>query len=156
MSEPTPQGSSKPVNFIRSHASRFLKFGAVGLLGVGVNMAGYALWHEVFGVEDYLARVFAIEIAVLHNFAWNYFWTWKDRGRNYSNYFGRLLRYHGSTFFASFLIPLGVGWAVDRAMGDYPFANYISHLSGIAVGMMVNYLISDLWVFRVRKSREIG
>ncbi len=142
---------ARGVDFVRNHWSRFLKFGSVGALGVVVNMACYTLFHEALGVEDYLARVFAIEIAVLHNFTWNFFWTWKDRGRRVKAYFTRLLRYHGSTFIASYLVPLAIGWAVNFAMEGIPFANYISHLTGIVAGMLVNYLISDFWVFKTSK-----
>lgn len=153
MTERTPDRASKR-GFFRDHWSRFLKFGSVGLLGVLVNMLSYTIFHEVLEIEDYLARVFAIEVAVLHNFTWNFFWTWKDRGRKASLYFTRLLRYHGSTFIASYLVPLLIGWLVNRALEDYPFINYISHLSGIVAGMLINYLISDFWVFRGTKKVE--
>jgi putative flippase GtrA len=144
----SPNLFNQAKSFFRNNWSRFLKFGSVGALGVVVNMAFYTLFHEYLEVEDYLSRIFAIEIAVLHNFTWNFFWTWKDRGRRVRSYFTRILRYHGSTFIASYLVPLLIGWLVNRILVSYPFANYISHLTGIVAGMMVNYIISDLWVFR--------
>jgi putative flippase GtrA len=147
---------TRAVDFVKKHWSRFLKFGSVGALGVVVNMVCYSFFHEVLGVEDYLARVFAIEIAVLHNFTWNFFWTWKDRGRRARAYFTRLIRYHGSTFIASYLVPLAIGWVLNHSIEGYPFANYISHLTGIIAGMLVNYLISDFWVFRTPKKTPVA
>lgn len=148
-----PRKRQTATAMMKSHGSRFVKFGIVGGLGILVNMLAYALLHEKVGIADFIGRALAIEIAVLHNFSWNFFWTWRDRGRSFNTFFNRLLRYHGSTFIASFVIPLVIGWIVDRTLDDFPFANYISHLTGIAAGMLVNYLISDLWVFRAKKKR---
>lgn len=149
-----PTGSTERTRGLRSHGSRFVKFGLVGVLGIGVNMLAYALYHEAAGIADFLARGLAIETAVLHNFGWNFFWTWRDRGNSLQVFFARMLRYHGSTAIASFVIPLAVGWFADRALGEIPYANYISHLAGIGSGMVINYLLSDLWVFRVGQKPE--
>jgi len=131
---------------------RFFKFGAVGLLGVGVNLGAYTLLYEWFGLKDFLARILAIEISVLNNFAFNYLWTWGDRGRSWAGLPIRLLRYHGSTFISSFVITLGIGWLVLQALPEQtPWMNYISHSAGIVAGMIVNYLMSDRWVFTMEK-----
>ena len=139
---------------IREHGPRFLKFGAVGLLGVGVNLGMYAIFYEWIGIPDYIARALAIEVSVLHNFAWNFFWTWSDRGGTRHNFWSRLLRYHGSTFVSSFVITLSVGALVDFLLGSFPYVNYISHLIGIGAGMITNYLLSDLWVFKRSTGNE--
>ena len=135
----------------RSHLStalvRFIKFGLIGGLGVGVNVGVYALLRELVGMADFLSRVIAIEISVLHNFAWNFLWTWGDRGRNWSRIPGSLLRYHGSTLFSSFMVTLAVGWVVLQLLPDVKWAEYLSHLTGIAAGTVSNYLLSDRWVF---------
>ncbi|MBS1262350.1 MAG: hypothetical protein MAG453_01695 [Calditrichaeota bacterium] len=145
-----PGHAAERARTLRDHGARFLKFGAVGLLGVGVNMGVFAILHGAAEVADYIARVLAIEIAVLHNFTWNFFWTWSDRGRSLRNLPRRLLKYHGSTFLSSFVITLATGALADWLLGDTPYADYLSHLIGIGAGMITNYLLSDLWVFRRR------
>ncbi len=142
------------MKFTRGDAVRAGKFGVVGALGVGVNFGCYTALYALLGVEDFLARAVAIEIAILHNFTWNFTWTWADRGRSWRRMPGALLRYHGSTLFASYIVTLGIGWLVLRTLHGVPLAEYISHLVGIGAGMLVNYLLSDRWVFRPRDKEE--
>ncbi len=41
-----------------------------------------------------LAGIAAVEVAIVHNFVWYYFFTWKDRvQRSRGDFFRRLLRY---------------------------------------------------------------
>ncbi len=134
---------------------RMGKFGAVGLLGVGVNMGLYALFWDLMEIGDFIARALAIEISILHNFAWNFAWTWKDRGTEPQRIPSRLLKYHGSTLFSSFGVTLAVGWLVLLVLPDSDLFRYTSHLVGIGAGMVSNYLLADLWVFeKTKKSTE--
>jgi len=133
--------------FSRTRLLRFGKFGAVGIMGVGVNLLFYALFMELLGLADFLSRALAIELSILHNFAWNFAWTWKDRGTGIAMIPLRLVKYHGSSLFSSFVITLAVGWIVLRIVPEIPLERYISHLAGIGAGMITNYLLADFWVF---------
>lgn len=132
---------------------RFIKFGLVGGLGVFVNLGIYAIGFQVLELHDFLARIIAIEISILHNFAWNFSWTWRDRGRQFSSIPVRLLRYHGSTLISSYGVTLGIGWILMKILPDIFMAPYISHASGVVGGMVVNFLVSDKWVF-IRKTDD--
>ncbi len=68
---------------------RWLKFSAVGLVGVGVQLAVLALLTKS-GVNYLVATAVAVEVALLHNYAWHRRWTWADRDARS----GRLLRFH--------------------------------------------------------------
>ena len=55
---------------------RFLRFNTVGLLGVVVQLAAVAVLVELLHLHYAVATALAIEISVLHNFAWHERWTW--------------------------------------------------------------------------------
>jgi dolichol-phosphate mannosyltransferase len=74
---------SSVVNHERSVIGRFLRFGLVGLSGVGVDMAVLYLLHSptsLLGLAWGLTRsaTIASEVAILNNFVWNDRWTFKD------------------------------------------------------------------------------
>ena len=156
------------INMLR----RIGKFGVVGLLGVAVNFGLFILFRDALDVADFFAKALAIEISILHNFAWNYLWTWGDRGRSFRVLWQRLLKYHGSTFIASYVITIAVSyamrwWVVGRVdwdsvfnhfliphLGQERWVAYISYLLGIATGMIANFIMADRWVFRIKREEE--
>ncbi|MFA5932940.1 MAG: GtrA family protein [Microgenomates group bacterium] len=60
----------------------FIKFGIVGVTGTIVDFAFYKLFINVFGITPATAKGFSAEIAVINNFTWNNFWTFKYRKTN--------------------------------------------------------------------------
>jgi putative flippase GtrA len=72
---------------------RWLKFSAVGAIGIGVQLAALAFFHKVFGIQCLAATAMAVETAVLHNFLWHQRWTWGDRGQ-VGEALARLLRFN--------------------------------------------------------------
>ena len=74
-------------------AVRWLKFSAVGLLGMGVQLAVLAVLIRI-GLNYLLATAIAVETALLHNYGWHRRWTWADRTMTPDAVAGRLLRFH--------------------------------------------------------------
>ena len=60
-------------------ALRWLKFNAVGLLGVGLQLAILAVLVGRLGMDYLPATALAVESALLHNFLWHERFTWADR-----------------------------------------------------------------------------
>jgi len=60
-------------------ALRWLKFNAVGLLGVGLQLAVLAVLVGRLGMDYLPATALAVESALLHNFLWHERFTWADR-----------------------------------------------------------------------------
>ncbi len=60
---------------------RWVKFTAVGALGIFVQLGALALLVHGGGVDYLLATVIAVEAAIVHNFIWHWRWTWSDRRR---------------------------------------------------------------------------
>ena len=58
---------------------RWLKFNAVGLLGVGLQLAVLTVLVGGSGMDYLPATALAVESALLHNFWWHERFTWADR-----------------------------------------------------------------------------
>jgi putative flippase GtrA len=125
--------------------ARWMKFNLVGGIGIAVQLL--MLWLlTACGVGYLLATALAVESAVLHNFVWHEQFTWVDRGNGHLvQSLARLLRFNLSTGTVSilgnlFLMRLLVGQAHLRPI----FANMIA----IAACSVLNFIVSDRWVFR--------
>jgi putative flippase GtrA len=125
---------------------RWMKFNVVGAVGIGVQLL--VLWILTgLGLGYLLATALAVEAAVLHNFIWHEQFTWVERcNAGIGPTFERLLRFNFTTGVVSIggnllFMRLLVGSTHLRPM----FANMIS----IAICSVVNFAVSDRWVFRV-------
>ncbi len=58
---------------------RWAKFNAVGVLGMGVQLAALAGFNRLFAGHYLAATCAALEITLLHNFLWHERFTWRDR-----------------------------------------------------------------------------
>ena len=130
----------------------WLKFNAVGAIGVVVQLATLALFRSVLRLDYLLATAMAVETAVLHNFAWHERWTWRDRGRPgaWRDRLRRLGAFHLSNGAISILGNLLLMRALVGALKvHYLAANAIT----IAILSIANYLAADRLVFRGRPPR---
>lgn len=125
-------------------ALRWLKFNLVGLIGIGVQLGCLALLKTWM---NYLAATaLAVEVAVLHNFAWHERFTWKDRPGGTRERLMRLLRFHVGNGAVSILGNVGLMWLlVSRLhMKRVLVANAIA----IAVCSFLNFALGEWFVFR--------
>ena len=58
---------------------RWVKFNAVGGVGILVQLGILTLLRSGLGVNYLLATAIAVEATVLHNFFWHERFTWADR-----------------------------------------------------------------------------
>ncbi len=58
---------------------RWIKFNAVGGIGIGVQLAALAILRSWLRLDYLPATGLAVEIAVIHNFLWHERFTWADR-----------------------------------------------------------------------------
>ena len=130
----------------RATAVHWLKFNAVGALGIGVQLAvliGLSRLH----LNYLLATGLAVESAVVHNFLWHERYTWADRVRpSWRKSPPRLLRFNLSAGAVSILGNLALmKLMVGLGQVNYVIANGIS----ISVCSLANFLVSESWVFEV-------
>jgi len=121
---------------------RWLKFNAVGGMGVAVQLAALALLKSALGVGYLPATAVAVEIALLHNFVWHERWTWRDRAG--SGRLRRLVRFH----LANGLVSLGANLVVMRVLvGRLHWPYLAANMAAIAAGSVANFFLGDLLVF---------
>jgi dolichol-phosphate mannosyltransferase len=132
---------------------RFAKFGLVGGSGVVVNVGLLHAFTAYASMDYRIASIAAIECAVINNFLWNYFWTWRDRKTGSKRSFVYMLfKFHLSSGFTALIVNWGLLVLLTEVLKvDYHMAgvpNYhISNLIGIGFGAVVNFFIGHFWVF---------
>lgn len=129
-------------------AAHWLRFNAVGLAGVLVQLA--VLWFLVNVARlHYLpATVLAVESAVLHNFVWHKTWTWSDRRQ--ASVVSTLVRFNLTNGAVSVLGNLLIMWLLAGAAGLTPVA---ANLAAIGICSLVNFILCDQFVFITRTAR---
>ena len=136
---------------IRRLVERVAKFHAVGLLGVGVQLAALVLFKSLAGLHYMAATALAVEVAVLHNFCWHERWTWAERTRRSPGLgllFVRLLRFNLTTGLVSIASNLVL---MRLLVGTFHLHYLTANVLTIATTSLANFLVSELFVFRVQR-----
>jgi putative flippase GtrA len=129
---------------VTSALAHWLKFNAVGVIGVGVQLVVLTLLKSGLGIHYLLATFLAVEATILHNFIWHERWTWIDRTAGAAGILKRLVRFNLANGLVSLGGNLGLMWFfVSRLHLNYLFAN----LAAIALCSIVNFVVSDKLVF---------
>lgn len=151
--------------------ARFLRFNAVGALGIVVQVAAVGLLVSVLHVHYLAATALAIELAILHNFAWHERWTWGDRAKAradrpeayptsrvkvrqsaYSrrSVFFRCLAFHAGNGCVSLLGSLVL---MPLLVGTWRLHYLLSNLVAIGATGVLNFVVSDRVVFAQARGR---
>ena len=124
---------------------RWLKFNAVGGIGVGVQLAALTIFRSLLHLDYLLATLLAVETAVLHNFLWHERFTWADRpSRHFTHSLARLVRFNATNGLVSIL---GNLLLMRVLVGTLGMQYFVANLIAIAVCSLVNFLLSDCFVF---------
>lgn len=111
-----------------------------------VHLTTLSLFSKGFGLEPAVATALAVEMAVLHNFAWHERFTWKDRcSVHWMEVAGRLLRFNLTTGMISLL---GTTAIVKYLVSAHHLPVLIANVVAIPCCSMLNFLASDLIVFK--------
>ena len=131
----------KEPNF-RATAARWLKFNAVGAVGLGVQLAVLAGLHSGLKIGYLSATALAVEAAVIHNYFWHDRFTWVDRETDSS--LARFAKFNLTTGLFSVAGNLVLMRVFVGGIGmNYVVANLVT----IATCSVVNFLVSDRVVF---------
>ena len=123
----------------------WLKFNAVGIAGVGVQLLVLMILKSGMGFDYLLATFIAVEATVLHNFFWHERWTWAERTRaNTHGVAGRLIRFHIGNGLISIAGNLALMWVFVDKLGLHYFP---ANILAIATCGLVNFVVSDRLVF---------
>jgi putative flippase GtrA len=133
----------------RTTGVRWLKFNAVGGIGIGVQLAVLLGLKTGFHLNYLLATALAVEAAVVHNFLWHERYTWADRSQpSWRTSLPRFMRFNLTTGAVSIMGNLGL----MKMMVGIGHMNYLL-ANGIAIALcaVANFLISDRLVFGERR-----
>lgn len=125
-------------------AVRWLKFNAVGGLGIVIQLG--VLGALTWGLQmEYLpATALAVEAAIIHNFFWHDRFTWSDRW-NEGGSVARFLRFNFSTGALSIIGNLAL---MKLFAGTLHIPYLLANGLGIATCSVATFLVSDRFVFR--------
>lgn len=124
-------------NFVDRHGQRLVRFGLVGLSGVGVKTG--VLWALItlLGVNSLVAAVVSSEISIITNFVLNDHWTFRD-ARSDISYLRRVANYHAVTL-GGIVVSIALFAGLTEWFGmHYLLANLIS----IAAATFSNYALN--------------
>ncbi|WP_168210414.1 GtrA family protein [Persicimonas caeni] len=150
---------------------RLVKFGLVGVSGVFVNLAVFEVLFRMASMQFSVANALGIVVSIFTNFLLNDMWTWGDRvkGARRRDWFGRLTKYYVSASVAAgvqlLVASAAVALVFDSLIVDIPavvpveptsidIGPTLAVLTGIIVGMGINFLASHLWAFRDAEVKE--
>ncbi|HEV2322531.1 MAG TPA: GtrA family protein [Terracidiphilus sp.] len=123
--------------------ARWIRFNAVGAMGMGVQLGALALICRGDGAHYLAASSAAVELAVLHNFAWHLKVTWPDR-RAGSAIFGQFVRFH----LANGVVSLVGNLVLMRLLvGSAHLPLLVSNSIAVLCCSIANFCLSHAWAF---------
>jgi len=161
MNQAAVQGA--PVNPVQ----RWWRFNLVGVIGMGVQLGALAVLNRLLAGRYLIASAAALEITLLHNFAWHVAYTWRDRHFTrglkstniYPGFSARLKSYHSATLKAlpgpllrfhltNGLVSLIGNLALMRALVEGAHLPVLV-ANGVAIlcCSILNFLLADRWAF---------
>jgi putative flippase GtrA len=117
-----------------------MKFNAVGLMGVVVQLALLEVLVKM-GLHYLASTAIAVELAVLHNYAWHTHWTWKERGPANTR---SLVRFHLGNGLLSLVSNLAL---MKIFAGWFGMPVLPANLAAITLTSFLNFFVGDQWVF---------
>ncbi|HEY6333222.1 MAG TPA: GtrA family protein [Blastocatellia bacterium] len=137
---------------LRNSGLRWIKFSAVGAIGIGVQSVTLLFLVHVAGVGYLTATAIAVEMAIIHNFQWHHRWTWVDRTHGDAS-LGTISRWAKLRRFIRFNLTTGaisiagnLGW-MRLLAGSARLSLIHANFAAIALCGLMNFLVADRFVF---------
>ena len=140
--------SSAQISYLR----RWLRFNAVGLAGLLVQLAILQALTAHLRLQYQVATLIAVECTIFHNFAWHVLYTWRERKlRTAKILLARLVQFNltnGAVSLAGSLTFMTL--LVGHAHIPILLSNFVS----IIACSVVNFFLGELVVFRAARYRR--
>ncbi|MGC9436291.1 MAG: glycosyltransferase [Methanomicrobiales archaeon] len=118
---------------------KMLKFSAVGISGIFVNMGLLYILTDIAGLYYLYSALVAIEVSIINNFIWNDLWTFRSsRGLRLGRKVHRFVSFQAVSI-GGLLINMCVLYLLTDFAGIYYL---ISNLVGIFAAFIWNYFIN--------------
>ena len=122
---------------------RWWKFNLVGAMGMVLQLAALALVNRLAHGHYLYATAAAIELTLLHNFAWHLHYTWSDR-RDNSVLLAQLIRFHLSNGLVSMLGNLALMRILVR---EAHIPLLVANSIAIGCCSIANFYLGHSWAF---------
>jgi putative flippase GtrA len=122
---------------------QFVKYNAVGILGAAVQLAVLRICTRGLGIQYVAATVVAVEVALLHNFAWHEMWTWKSLP--WRGWPVRLMRFQLANGVVSVASNAVLTFAFHESVG---LPVLTANLAAMVITALLNFRLARIWVFR--------
>lgn len=125
---------------------RWIKFNAVGGVGIIVQLATLAVFRSLLKFDYLVATALAVETAVIHNFLWHERFTWRDRpAARPLESLVRFIKFNATNGAVS----LAGNLMIMRSLVGQLHMNYVvANLIAVTICSLVNFLLSDWVVFQ--------
>lgn len=123
------------------HRRRFAVYTMVGAFGALVDFTGFIFFHEVVGWELLPANIIATSIALLHNFFWHHFVTFKAHGQ--------VAHIALTKFFIVSVIGMALNSFVVVFLVSFGFLPLLAKVFAIACVAVWNYTLNSRVTFSV-------
>jgi putative flippase GtrA len=124
---------------------RWIKFNAVGGIGIGVQLIALGILRSAFNLDYLIATAFAVETAVIHNFLWHERFTWRDRPATHAKQsWLRFAKFNASNGAVSIAGNLAI---MRLLVGEFHTNYFVANLIAITLCSLVNFLLGDHFVF---------
>jgi putative flippase GtrA len=126
---------------------RWLKFNAVGGIGILVQLGSLVFLRSYLALNYLLATALAVEITILHNFFWHERFTWSDRKS--AARLQRLAKFNLSNGAISLVGNVAI---MKLLVGTLEMDYFVANVLSIAVCSTANFLVADRAVFVFQNS----
>ncbi len=136
--------------------ARWLRFNLVGAMGMVLQLVSLAAMNRSLPGHYLYTSAIALELTLLHNFAWHVHYTWRDRIRDRRRSFlmmTQLVRFHLSNGLVSILGNLLLMRILVRTVRMPVVA---ANGAAILCCSMVNYFVSHRWTFASGVEKDCG
>ncbi len=135
--------------------NRFLKFFTANLGGTIIDTTALFMLAEFVFASSHgrylIAPAISFELVLLTNYAFSYFWIWRDRvAHTVSDFLTRFLSYHLNSQ-AVFLLKLALLAGIGYTTLWHPV---LCNLLALSVTGMINFLMQERIIFSSQRDRH--
>ena len=124
---------------------RWLRFNVVGAMGMAVQLGSLVILTRIVPKHVLAATAIAVELAVLHNFAWHVLYTW--RGREGGSRWRQMVRFQ----LANGAVSLFGNVVLMRVLvGEARLPVMAANAVAIACCSIANFGLGERWAFAAR------
>ena len=133
---------------------KFLKFGTVGFIGYLVNAIG--LWYLArLGWVEWLVWLLSTELAIISNFTWNNFWTFKEEKFTHLGKIIRKFFQFNLTSAGALLIQSVVGSSLTLLLGQQ-YRQFILPFVIVFLVLPYNWLMYNKVIWKRRVNNKVS